>query len=234
MYRRYLGPSHPPSQVILNLSKYCCKHFSNLHSRDKSAWQAIANALQQGPTLPKIELMKFGGDPSEYGEFVTNFRDCIESQVSDDSQRRTSLLVQCVGKARDAIKSCNLSSGQRYSEPGITLSKNFGQPHMVPGAYMRRLRQYNLRRVDAESLMDFTKKLEDAKRALTSMEPLYVSCLDNEHTILMLMTKLLDESLKRKWTDVAGDLICLKGQLADFVNFIQKRADCIKTVLVKN
>ena len=52
---------------------------------NKGAWQAIADALRYGPTLPKIELMKFGGPPSEYGEFVVNFRDHFESQVSDDS-----------------------------------------------------------------------------------------------------------------------------------------------------
>ena len=196
--------------------------------RDKAPWQAIADALKQGPTLPKIELMKFGGDPSEYGEFVANFRDHIESQVSDDSQRLTRLLAQCAGKARDAIKSCvNLPIGQRYSEAWKTLSKNFGQPHMVVGAHMRRLREYNLRRVDAESLMDFARKLKDVKRVLSSMGPLYVSRLDNEDTIVMLMKKLPDEGLKRKWTDVAGDLICSKGQadFSDFVNFIQKQAD---------
>lgn len=43
----------------------------------------------------------------------------------------------------------------------------------------------------------------------------------------MLMKKLPDEGLKRKWTDVAGDLICSRGQVdfSNFVNFIQKRAD---------
>ena len=62
---------------------------------------------------------------------------------------------------------------------------------------------------------------------LTSMGPLYLSRLNNEDTILMLMKKLPDEGLKRKWTDVAGDLICSKGQadFSDFVNFIQERAD---------
>lgn len=54
------------------------------------------------------------------------------------------------------------------------------------------------------------------------MGPLYVSHLDNDDTILMLMQKLPDEDLKRKWADVAGDLICSKGQAAfsDFVDFI--------------
>ena len=112
----------------------------------------------------KKELMKFGGDPSEYGEFVVNFRDHIESQVSDDSQRLTRLLAQCVGRAKDAIKSCvNLPVGQRYSEAWKTLSKNFGQPHMVADAHMKRLRDYNLRRVDAPSLMEFARRLEDTK-----------------------------------------------------------------------
>ena len=151
--------------------------------------------------------MKFGGDPFEYREFVVNFRDHIESQVSDDSQRLARLPAQCVGMAKDAIKSCvNLPVGQRYSEAWKTLSKNFGQPHMVADALMKG----NLRRIDAPSLMEFARRLEDTKRVLTSMGPLYVSRLDNEDTILMLMKKLPDEGLKRKWTDIAGDLICSK------------------------
>jgi len=195
---------------------------------DEAPWQAIADGLKQGPTLPKIELMKFEGDPSEYGESVANFRDNIESQVSDDSQRLTRLLAQCVGKARDAIKSCvNLPVGQRYNAAWKTLLKNFGQPHMVADAHMRKLREYNLRRVDATNLMDFARRLQDTKRALTSMGPLYVSRLNNEDTILMLMKKLPDEDLKLDWTDVAADMICSKGHLDfyDFLNFIQKRAD---------
>ena len=84
---------------------------------DMAPWLTIAEALKQGPSLPKIELMKFGGDPSEYAEFAVNFGDHIESQVTDDSQRLTCLLAPCVGKAKDAIKSCvNLPVGQRYEE----------------------------------------------------------------------------------------------------------------------
>ena len=218
-------------QTLNHLTQQSTQQVSQPQSEsqsDKGAWQAIADALRQGPTLPKIELMKFGGDPSEYGEFVVSFRDHIESQVSDDSQRLTRLLAQCVGRAKDAIKSCvNLPVGQRYSEAWKTLSKNFGQPHMVADAHMKGLRDYNLRRVDAPSLMEFARRLEDTKRVLTSMGPLYVSRLNNEDTIQMLMKKLPDEGLKRKWTDIAGDLICSKGQVdfSDFLSFIQKRAD---------
>jgi len=74
--------------------------------------------------------------------------------------RLTRLLAQCVGKARDAIKSCvNLPVGQRYNAAWKTLLKNFGQPHMVAGAHMRKLKEYNLKRVDATDLMDFARRL---------------------------------------------------------------------------
>ena len=50
----------------------------------------------------------------------------------------------------------------------------------------------------------------------------YTSRLDNEDVIVMLMTKLPDESLKKKWVDRAGDLIQCKGhaEYADFVQFV--------------
>ena len=62
---------------------------------------------------------------------------------------------------------------------------------------------------------------------LTSMGPLYASHLNNEDTILLLIKKLPDEGLKTNWTDIAGDLICSKGQVdfPDFLSVIQKQAD---------
>ena len=185
---------------------------------------------KEGPSLPKIELMKFGGDPSEFAEFSVNFRDHFESQATDDSQWLTHLLAQCVGKAKDAIRSClNLPVGQRYSEAWETLLKNFDQPHIVADTHLKKSRELSLRQGDATSLMYFARKLEDVKQVLTSMGTCYVAHLDNEDTIVTLMKKLPDESLKRKWTNIAGDLVCLKKKVnfADFLNFIQERAECL-------
>ena len=171
-------------------------------------WVAVAEAIKQGPSLPKVELMKFSGDPLEYVEFVTNFRDNIENQVSDESQRLTRLLAQCSGKAKEAIRSCvNLTVGERYTEAWRTLSENFGQPHMIVEAHMKKLREIQVRKADATTLMEFVRRLEDARRVLTSMGHNYVSRLDNEDVIISLMRKLPDEGLKRKWVDKAGDLI---------------------------
>ncbi|CAB4042058.1 Hypothetical predicted protein, partial [Paramuricea clavata] len=190
-------------------------------------WNSIAQAIKEGPSLPKIELMRFGGDPLEYVEFVTNFKDNIESQVSDDSQRFTRLLAQCVGKAKDAIRSCvNLDVGQRYKEAKSCLLENFGQPHIIVEAHMKKLRELQIRKTDANALMEFVRHLEDSERALKSMGSSYSNRLDNEDVIVMLMRKLPEDGLKRKWVDRAGDLIKSKDyvQFDDFVNFLKKVA----------
>lgn len=92
---------------------------------------------------------------------------------------------------------------------------------------MRKLRELTTRRGDATSLKDFARRLEDVKRISTSIGCRYAVRLDNEDMIVMLMRKLPDENLKRRWTEIASDLIQTKGQVSfgDFLNFIRRRAD---------
>ena len=59
--------------------------------------------------------------------------------------------------------------------------------------------------------MDFNARLEDVKKVLTTMGPRYAARLDNENMILTLVRKLPNESLKRKWTYIASDIIQSKG-----------------------
>ena len=120
-----------------------------------------------------------------------------------------------MGKAKDAIRSCvNLPVGCKYSGAWNTLHDNFGRPHRVVEAHMKKLREIQVRKADASALMDFVRRLEDAIRVLTSMSCNYSSRLDNEDVIIMLMKKLPDEGLKRKWVDRAGDLIRTKVELS--------------------
>lgn len=78
---------------------------------------------------------------------------------------------------------------------------------MIVEAHMSRLREIQVRKADASSLMEFVRRLEDAKRVLTSMGCNYMNRLDNEHVLVMLMRRLPEESLKKKWVDRGGDLI---------------------------
>jgi hypothetical protein len=193
-------------------------------SPSMDVWNSIAQVIKEGPSLPKIELMKFSGDPIEYIEFTTNLKDNIESQVKDESQRFVRLLAQCIGKAREAIRSCvNLDASQRYEEAKSVLLEKFGQPHMIVEAHMTKLRELQIKKSDATALMEFVRQLEDSGRALRRMGPSYSNRLDNEDVIVMLMKKLPEESLKRKWADKAGDLLKGNGLVtfSNFVNFLK-------------
>ena len=201
---------------------------STEYIQSNDAWMMIADAIRQGPTLPKIDLMVFAGDPLEFSEFVTNFKDNIESQVRDDSQRLTRLLAQCSGKAKESIRSCvNLPVGTRYEVAWKTLKQNFGQPYMVAEAHIRRLTQIQLKRADASALMEFSRRLVDAQRTLSNLGACFVNRLDNEDLIVSLMRKLPEDNIKRRWADTAGDLLKRKGQVhfTDFSEFVQKTAE---------
>ena len=201
---------------------------SLISAQQSEAWTTIAQAIKQGPSLPKVEFMQFNGVPLEYAEFVTNFRDNIESQVADidESQGLTRLLAQCVGKGKDAIRirksPCRMQI--LMSEAWNTLRDNFGRPNMVVEAHMKKLREILVRKADASTLMDFVRRLEDARRVLVSMGCNYSSGLDNEDVIIMPVRKLSEEGLKRKWVDRAGDLIKNKSraEYSDFVSFVGK------------
>ncbi|KAK2559094.1 hypothetical protein P5673_018211 [Acropora cervicornis] len=89
---------------------------------------------------------------------------------------------------------------------------------MVADAHLRKLRELNIIKGDATSLMDSARRIKDAKQVLTSINCRYAVRLDNEDMILMLMRKLPGKN---------GNRLRLLGQVrfGDFLNFIQKRAD---------
>ena len=78
-----------------------------------------------------------------------------------------------------------MTVGERYTEAWRTLSENFGQPHMIVEAQQKKLREIQVRKADVTTLMEFVRRLEDARRVLTSMGHNYVSRLDNEDVNLI-------------------------------------------------
>ena len=69
---------------------------------------------------------------------------------------------------------------------------------MIVEAHMKKLRENQVRKADASTLMEFASRLEDARRVLASMGYDYTSRLDNEDVIIRMMRKLPDKSFKRK------------------------------------
>ena len=75
----------------------------------------IVQALRQVVSAPKVEYMRFDGNPMKYVSFMHNFESCLEKDNPDNSMRLQLLIQHCYGKAREAIESCvNLPVEEGY------------------------------------------------------------------------------------------------------------------------
>ena len=99
----------------------------------------MVQALRQVVSTPKVEYMRFDGDPMKYVSFMHNFETCLEKDNPDNSRRLQLLIQHCYGKARDAIESCvNLPVDEGYHAAKSTLRENFGLPHIIAKAHIRK------------------------------------------------------------------------------------------------
>ena len=165
--------------------------------------------------------MPFDGNPMKYVLFMHNFETCLEKDNRDNFRRLQLLIQHCYGKARDAIESCvNLPVEEGYNAAKKTLRKNFGKPHIIAKAHIKKLETLpHLKEADGQSLLEFAMHLGVAERTLTGLGLEYVSDLNHTNTLQELNRKL-PLFIRVKWTECAGRII-ESGQRPRFVDFLQ-------------
>ena len=155
------------------------------------AREQIVKTLSQVMNTPKLEYMHFNGDPINYASFIHNFETCLED--STNNSRNLQLLIQhCTGVAREAIESCvNLPVSEGYKTAKETLKENFGLPHIIAKAHLKKLENLPpLKNCAGSTLLEFARHLEIADRTLRGMGPDYVSVLNHSNTLMELSRKL--------------------------------------------
>ena len=192
----------------------------------------MVQALRQVVSTPKVEYMRFDGDPIKYVSFMHNFETCLEKDNPDNSRRLQLLIQHCYGKARDAIESSvNLPVDEGYHVAKSTLCENFGLPHIIAKAHIRKLESLPpLKQADGASLLAFARHLDVANRTLSGMGPEYVSDLNHTNTLREL-NKKLPLFMRVKWTECAGRIIS-RGSRPKFADFLQHLKD--RAALVNN
>jgi hypothetical protein len=189
--------------------------------------EEMVRALRQVVSTPRIKYMSFDGDPMNYVSFIHNFETCLEKDNPDNATRLQLLIQHCNGKAREAIESCvNLPAEQGYVAAKSTLKENFGKPHIIAKAHVKKLENLPaLKQADGPSLLEFARNLEVANRTLTSMGPEYESELSHVNTLRELNRKL-PLFMRVKWTERAGTIIesGSRPNFEDFLKFVKGRA----------
>ena len=194
----------------------------------ESYGEQIVGALRQVINTPMIEYLQFNGDPLTYVTFLHNFKTCLERD-NPDPERKLQLLIQhCMGKARESIASCvNLVDG--YEVAKETLKTNFGKPHIIAEAHIRKLVNLpDLKTADGPSLLELARHLATAERTLTGMGVEYMADLNHMNTLRELVKKL-PMFLRAKWTDRAGSIIESghRPSFGDLVKFVKDRAKLV-------
>ena len=192
--------------------------------------EQLARALHQVVNMPKIEYLHFNGDPLKYGTFMHNFEVCLERDNPDDSRKLQLLMQHCSRKAREAIESCiNLPSKVGYRVAKETLRENFGKPHVIAMAHIKRITNLpSLKSADGPSLLELSRHPNTAERTLKGMGASYACDLDHMNTLRELAKKL-PMHVRAKWTEQAGNIIekDRKPGFEDFLKFIQQRAKLV-------
>ena len=77
----------------------------------------------------------------------------------------------------------NLPVEEGYYVAKNTLHENFGKPHIIAKAHIKKLENLPpLKQADGQSLLEFARNLDVAERTLTGMGPEYVSDLNHTNT----------------------------------------------------
>ena len=98
--------------------------------------QEAINAL----TLPQPELQTFGGDPTEYYDFIRAFEHLIERKIQGSSVRLYDLVQYTTSQVRDLVRSClAMPETTGYAKARELLAERYGQPYHIATAFVERV-----------------------------------------------------------------------------------------------
>ena len=138
-------------------------HFQDSAPAATSLMPAVSTELHSAmiemiklQSAPKPDLDVFDGNPLEYLFFRANFKEVVESVVTDQRGRLTRLIKYTTGDAQELIKHLVHSETKCYDKAIELLDKEYGNAHLLSCSYIKELRLWkNI----AEDDVDGFKKL---------------------------------------------------------------------------
>ena len=200
-----------------------CRHHLT-HDSSSAALIAERERTAALMRLPPIEIKKFGGDITQFAQFIRSFEMKIASKLDDDREKlhylEQNLIPGC--KPHTIVESCMyLEDG--YQQAMQILNKRYGQRTTIAAAFMDRIAsQQQLSADNGEALDKFSLLLLSCKNALGND----CSFMSDPRTLRNITVKLPTPLLHR-WRRRADDLEENQGRPAvfeDLVDFVVREA----------
>ena len=132
--------------------------------RESSVTLTIANAVQQeieSRHLPPVDLKTFSGDPSQWPEFIENFKTRVHTKPTfNDTMRMERLISVLRGEVKREIESVETNS-MFYAKALKTLKREYGNTVLVSHLKLKKLfDQPQIKNQDRTALREYQQQLK--------------------------------------------------------------------------
>ena len=138
---------------------------------DSTILATVAKVVSETMSAPKLECLKFSGDPLFYTSFIQCFRENVNKRQFSPTQKLGFLLQSTEGKARQVIDHCSnvMPQDKGYKLALDTLFKRYGRPQVIVSAFKSKLFKYStVRSNDRDALYDYASCLRKCLETLQS------------------------------------------------------------------
>lgn len=140
-------------------------------------------------SAPEVDMDPIDGNPLNFNNFISLFKEIVESKVEDPRGRLVRLIKYTCGEAKELIKNCvNLPSGLGYSNAMKLLYRRYGDPHQLLAAYRREVKEWP--QVKAGDAASFRKFFNFLIKCQTASAGMVWNAIDTPDIICMLVSKL--------------------------------------------
>ena len=179
----------------------------------------LLEALQ----LPKLEIVRFDGDPMRFWTFVNSF-ECNVGKTNISAHAKLSRLHQyCDKKPRKLIESCMcMPADQGYSRAKQLLKQRYGKSVAIVEAWVDRITA-DVPIKDGDQLVEFLDEIRCCRETLCTMGKLHE--IDNNRSFPKII-KRLPFDVQRRWRTQAARTLKNKEQypsldeLIDFIDLV--------------
>ncbi|VDP44108.1 unnamed protein product [Schistosoma margrebowiei] len=173
--------------------------------RCEGSGQSVSNSentILKNLYLPKREVVRFDGTPTNCWNFIRNFEECIGSENIGFRSKLNYLIQYCEGEAKAAILHCTILGPEIGYHQALKL----------------------LERNQPDSLRRLCREMQACSLTLEQMN--YVSDLNSSRTIETMVLKLTTH-IQQEWLKVAYKIIRggREPLFTDLVEFVKEQAD---------
>ena len=184
--------------------------------------------------FPKIEILKFSGNPLDFVRFMKTSELNVENLIQDSSRCLLLLIQHCDGEAKKLIEFCLLlDPDEGYRKAKDVLKENFGRKNVIARAHMERLHsEVNIKNDDERGLVKLAHDLEECELIFKELN--LHSDINNFESIAKIVRRLPHASQTR-WVKVASEIekIGQDPTFNDLVNFVKGEAEVSRSAYAK-